>query len=93
MALRVRPLGLLRGTHELRRPGLGVGHQARQRPAVRAAEGAEHRGGGAQLGPLDPRQRGAADSGVPGQLVERPAAIGAQLRESLRDSAVDVLVD
>jgi len=93
VALGVRPLGLLRRAYELRRPGLGVGHQARQRPAVGAAQGAEHGGGGTQLGSLDPRQRRAADAGTVGQVVEGPAAIGAQLCEPLRDSAVDVLLN
>src|SRR4029453_10848203 len=73
-------------------PGFRVRHQARERPAVDRAQPAEHRRGGTQLEPFEPRQRGATDARAVGQVVERPSAFGTQLRKALRDAALDRVV-
>src|SRR4029453_13913576 len=73
-------------------PGFRVRHQVRERPAVDRAQSAEHRRGGTQLEPFEPRQRGATDARAVGQVVERPSAFGTQLRKALRDAALDRVV-
>lgn len=63
-----------------------------QRHAVRHAEAAQYLSRGAHLGVLQPRQRGPADPGEPGQLVERPAPLLAELAQAFSEARGESVV-
>ncbi|MOA36951.1 hypothetical protein D3C78_1585110 [compost metagenome] len=54
------------------------------------AQLAQHVGGGADIGVFQPRQRGAADAGQAGQLIQRPAALLPQRLQPLGDAPIQI---
>src|SRR5690606_6306776 len=86
---RVHPYRLVGAREQRGEVVLDQPHQARQGQAIGGAELAQHAGGGTDGSVLQPRQRGAADLAAARQLIERPAALGAQGAQALGDLAID----